>query len=150
MVKACGACTETYSEELLETHHKVPQYLNGSDDPVNLIDICPVCHTTIHTLARLLKKSAQKANIFLYENYGDKPITHTLLIQLAKTIIYEEEHSPEKDYVHVPLKVPKAIHQQLADLSKRSKINMHDFILALIEKEGRKSLARGEFNLKRR
>jgi hypothetical protein len=150
MIKACGACWETYSEDLLETHHKVPQYLNGSDDPENLVDICPICHTSIHKVVGMLKKNPGKASAFLYENYGDDQRIHTLIIQLAKVIIYEEENSPDKDYVNVFLKVPKETHRVLSDLSKLSKINMHDYIISLIDREGRRSQERGSFTLRRR
>jgi hypothetical protein len=65
-------------------------------------------------------------------------------------IIYEEENSPDKDYVNVFLKVPKETHRVLSDLSKLSKINMHDYIISLIDREGRRSQERGSFTLRRR
>lgn len=150
MIKACGICTETYNESLLETHHKVPRCLKGSDDPSNLIDICPVCHTSIHSLVRLLKKDAGKANEFLHDNYGSNLKIHELLIQLAKVIIYEEENMEEKDHVLVFIKMPHPIHRMLSDLSKGSRISMSDYILSLIEREGRRSLERGKFTLRKR
>ena len=82
--------------------------------------------------------------------YGDKPKVHKLIIQLAKTILYEEEALVDKDFINVFLKVPKATHRLLSDLSKGSKINMQDYILNLIEKEGHRSLERGQFTLRRK
>jgi hypothetical protein len=97
-----------------------------------------------------LKKSPVLAQNFLEDNYRDNPSSQKLLLQLAKTIIYEEEQDPEKDYINIFLKVPVKTHQILADLSKASRINMHDYILGLIDSAGRRSLNRGEFRLKRR
>lgn len=35
---------------LLHRHHIVPRHVGGSDDPSNLIVLCPNCHTAAHRL----------------------------------------------------------------------------------------------------
>jgi hypothetical protein len=150
MIKACGVCGKTYNVDLLETHHKIPRSLKGTDDPSNLIDLCAICHTSIHSLARLLKKDPGKSSAFLYDNYGDDLETHKFIIQLAKVIIYEGENLDQKDDILVFIKMPFATHQMLSDLSKGAKVSMENYILNLIEKEGRKSQERGQFTLRKR
>ncbi len=34
----------------IHTHHIVPKSWGGSDDPANLVQLCPNCHTSIHHL----------------------------------------------------------------------------------------------------
>jgi hypothetical protein len=150
MIKACGVCKEIYNIDLLETHHKIPRSLKGSDDPSNLIDLCAICHTSIHTLARLLKKDPGKAAAFLYDNYGDDLETHKFITQLAKVIIYEGENVDQKEDVLVFIKMPFATHQMLSDLSKGCRVSMEKYILSLIEKEGRRSQERGQFILRKK
>lgn len=146
--KPCGICQEPYSADLLERHHKVPRHLNGSDDPSNLIDICPVCHTSVHYLARMVKKSQNQASEFLSINYGSYPkTTQDLLVQLAKVIILEAEQSGEKEYVNVPWKAPLEIHSKLSEMAKESKCSMITLIENLVEAEHRrrKGLVKPEF-----
>lgn len=35
-------------------HHVVPVYLGGTDDPSNLVWLCPTTHTNVHELLRLM------------------------------------------------------------------------------------------------
>jgi hypothetical protein len=136
---------------MLETHHKIPRHLKGSDDPVNLIDICPNCHTATHDLSRLLKKSQAKAAEYLEGNYPGNQKAQKLLIQLAKVIIAEEDNEPEKEFVKVPLTLPVSIHSKLRDSSRLAKCSMHKYIEYLIEKDYRgNNTARGSFDLRKK
>lgn len=36
--------------DILERHHIVPRRYGGSDEPVNLVDVCPTCHRALETL----------------------------------------------------------------------------------------------------
>ncbi len=45
----CYFCHNEHTE-LLETHHIVPRRFNGSDDPKNLVSVCPNCHRKLERL----------------------------------------------------------------------------------------------------
>lgn len=45
----CYFCGED-DESILETHHVVPRRFGGSDDPENLVDVCPSCHGKLEEL----------------------------------------------------------------------------------------------------
>lgn len=137
MIKPCGICSTPYGEDLLESHHKVPRHLKGSDDPKNLIDICPICHTSVHTLARFLVQSQEKAAKFLNENFPGRTKVHDILIQLARVIIAEAEEMPEKDYVNVPWRAPVEIHAKLREMAKESRCSMISVLEAIVVKEWR-------------
>ena len=136
-MKKCGVCGINASNDMLETHHIKPRHLNGTDDPKNLIDICSNCHSATHKLAFILKKDSKKAAAFLDLNYPEKTKSHQLLLEMAKTIIVESEKELKKDFVNVSYRPEEPVHRKLKDMAKQSKINMHDFITYLIEKEWR-------------
>jgi hypothetical protein len=43
----CYFCDE---KERIETHHIVPSRFDGSDDPENLVGVCPTCHSKLENL----------------------------------------------------------------------------------------------------
>jgi len=43
-------CYFCASEGPIETHHIVPRRYNGSDEDVNLVDLCPTCHERLEAL----------------------------------------------------------------------------------------------------
>jgi hypothetical protein len=47
--ESCYFCHEP-DTHLLEVHHIVPQRFDGSDDPVNLVCVCPTCHERLERL----------------------------------------------------------------------------------------------------
>lgn len=47
--ETCFFCGED-TEEVLETHHVVPQRFGGTDRPENLVDVCPSCHGKLESL----------------------------------------------------------------------------------------------------
>ena len=140
--KPCGCCGTGYSEDLLESHHKVPRHLNGSDDPINRIDICPICHTAVHTVARLLKTDTTKVASWLELNYPCNPKARQLILELARVILLEAEQAPVKDYVNFPMRLSHEVHRKLKELTREShkdrKGNMHDLVVELIEAEWRR------------
>jgi hypothetical protein len=149
-MKHCGVCSNPHSEDMLETHHRVPRHLKGSDDPSNLIDICPNCHTAIHDLSRLLKIGQSATAAYLETNYHNKRKAQKLLIELAKVIVAEEEEIHDKDFIKVPLTLPVEIHRKLRDSSKSAKCSMHKYIEYLIEKDYRmNNERRGTFDLRK-
>lgn len=147
MIKPCGICTIPYGEDLLESHHKVPRHLKGSDDPSNLIDICPICHTSVHALSRFLVQSQARAVKFLEENYPGKKKVQDTLVQLAKVIIAEAEEMPEKDYVNVPWRAPIEIHAKLREMAKESRCSMITVLETIVVKEwkARRGVAKPDF-----
>ena len=136
-MKNCGVCGITASNDMLETHHIKPRHLNGSDDPANLIDICSNCHSATHKLAFILKRDSQSAAGFLELNYPGQTRAQQLLVDMAKTIIVEGEKELKKDFVNVSYRPEEPVHRKLKDMARQSKINMHDFLTYLIEKEWR-------------
>lgn len=42
----CAGCSAEYP--FMEGHHIVPQAEGGSDDPSNVVDLCPNCHRLMH------------------------------------------------------------------------------------------------------
>lgn len=137
MMKNCGICNRPCTEHLLETHHMVPRGLNGSDDSTNLIDICPICHTSTHVLARLIKKSKVEAENFLASNFAGNKQAQEMLVKLAKVIILEEETAGPKEFVNVMYRPSMEIHKKLREMTKESKTNMLNLLDTLIEKEWR-------------
>lgn len=45
----CFICDRGNSS-ILETHHIIPQRYGGSDDPENLVTLCPSCHQAIESI----------------------------------------------------------------------------------------------------
>lgn len=45
----CYFCHEP-DEHILESHHIVPRRHGGSDDPENLVQVCPTCHQKLERL----------------------------------------------------------------------------------------------------
>jgi hypothetical protein len=122
--------------DMTEEHHKVPRYLNGSDDPRNLIRICPTCHTVIHHLTTRLKKSYEDATTFLNANFPGQTTVQDLLIELSRTIIAEEENAPPKDHIHVMWEPDLKTHAKLREMAKQSG-SIPKLLEYLIEKEWR-------------
>lgn len=138
----CGACGRPATKEMLETHHRKPRNTGGGDSPDNLIDLCSDCHTSAHILARMMQKKdvSMKGRIqdFLDTNYPGNRKAHEILIELAKTIVLEEENAGPKQAINVFLKPNRVLHQKLKDMARASKVSMVDFIYNLIEAEHRR------------
>jgi hypothetical protein len=47
-----------YLARLLHAHHVVPVACGGTDDPDNLIVVCPTCHAVAHALGRIGRMAA--------------------------------------------------------------------------------------------
>lgn len=65
-MKAVGVCkTCKYTGKDTHIHHIIPKSLGGSDEDVNLIELCTVCHGKVHNVAfsgdsGLIKKGINK------------------------------------------------------------------------------------------
>jgi hypothetical protein len=68
----CGACGENDVTKL-ENHHLVPRSAGGSDDPMNLITLCHVCHGKAHGYQRRNIRVLSVAGIAKAKANGKKP-----------------------------------------------------------------------------
>lgn len=66
----------------LEHHHIWPKGLGGTDDPSNLVWICPTTHTNAHEILRLFMRNGLMSFYELGELY-DTPVSK-YAYQLAK------------------------------------------------------------------
>lgn len=143
-MKYCGACNRQATESLLETHHRKPRNAGGEDDLSNLIDLCPDCHTSTHLIARMLKKKGAPLTGTIQEyldtNYSQNRQAHEMLIELARTVVIEEEQNLKKDFVNVFYRPNNVNHQKLKDMAKQSKVSMTDLIDLLVESEYRRRM----------
>lgn len=56
----------------IDAHHILPKAHGGSDDPWNLLDVCPNGHRRIHDYIRLLGKHNGKAPWLKRKFFGHK------------------------------------------------------------------------------
>lgn len=138
----CGACGRQATGSALETHHRKPQNAGGEDDISNLIDICADCHTSTHLLARMMKRKGEPATALIREyleiNYPENRQAHEILIELARTVVMEEEGAGPKEAINVMYKPQRAVHQKLKDMARESKVSMLVLLDNLIEAEWRR------------
>ena len=60
----CGCCSKQLPTLHKHVHHKIPRALDGKDIPDNLIELCPGCHDTLHSIAyRMLSKKTTQTQI---------------------------------------------------------------------------------------
>lgn len=59
----CG-CVSNHNPNPMELnrHHVVPQYAGGSNDPSNLVWICPTTHANVHELLRAWEEAGGEPN----------------------------------------------------------------------------------------
>jgi hypothetical protein len=74
---------------------------------------------------------------FLEENYPGDFDVHKLMIDMAQTVVLEEENG-EKTEVNVMYKPTVEVHKKLKDLAKQSKVSLVHLIDELIEAEYRR------------
>lgn len=141
-MKYCGACNRQATDSALETHHRKPRNAGGEDDLSNLIDICADCHTSTHQLARMMKKKGGPCQAVIQEyldiNYPGNRQAHEILIDLARTVVMEEENAEPKEFVNIFYKPNRIIHQKLKDMARESKVSMVVLLDNLIEAEYRR------------
>jgi 5-methylcytosine-specific restriction endonuclease McrA len=60
----CVGCAADLKADGAHVHHVLPRASGGSDEPANLISLCPMCHAAVHPhlgvglARRLLQKAA--------------------------------------------------------------------------------------------
>jgi len=98
-VFSCGCCSKTLPTLHKHVHHKLPRALGGKDIPDNLIELCPACHDTLHSIAyKMLSKkssSTQMIDSLSLIYIGNKKAQETCL-QLAMAVRNAHIHAKEK------------------------------------------------------
>lgn len=60
----CGCCSKKFPTLHRHVHHKMPKALGGKDTSDNLIEICPSCHDTLHSIAqKMMNKGVSPTQI---------------------------------------------------------------------------------------
>lgn len=64
MIFRCHICDGDFPDIHKHTHHIKPRSLGGTDDPSNLVELCPGCHDALHAIAyKLASKKASPSRI---------------------------------------------------------------------------------------
>jgi len=74
----CYVCGFDY-EPILETHHILPQKSGGSDEPTNLVRLCPNCHRLTHEYMRRSEAMILAKVRETWYRQGQKQATYDLL-----------------------------------------------------------------------
>jgi len=95
----CGCCSKQYPTLHKHVHHKVPRALGGKDIAANLIELCPGCHDSLHSIAhRMLSKKVSQTQIIdsLMLIYIDNKKAQDICLQLALNVRNAQIQSDEK------------------------------------------------------
>jgi hypothetical protein len=139
----CGCCSEKFPNLHKHTHHKKPRALGGSDNPDNLIDICPGCHDTLHRLAYMMRSgkysevSIRDTALFVYK---ENQLARENVLSLARIVkdamILSDESGIDEDQ---PVGISTVIRKKHKDLihlhCKDRKISLEDYVRSLLIKD---------------
>jgi hypothetical protein len=139
----CGCCDEIFPDIHLHTHHKVPQALGGTDEPSNLIDLCPGCHDTLHNVAyKLMNRNYSVVSVLdsvklVYkENARAIKICTELAIKVRDSMVLSREKGKSPDQlVQLSLTLRKRHKDLLALRAQELHLSQEDYIRVIVLKD---------------
>jgi len=136
----CGCCGKQFPTLHKHSHHKTPRALGGKDTPDNLIEICPSCHDTLHSVAyRMLSKKTSHSQLIdsLALIFVDNKKAQDTCFQLAINVRNAQILSQEKGLgpnhiINIGTSLRKFFKPLITNRARELKLSQESYLRMLI------------------
>ncbi len=126
--------------DFVNEHHKVPKSLGGKNTPDNLVKLCPGCHQSMHTIARMMRnpKRVGEVRTALQITFPG-PQAQTRCVELAqlecrsRALKRAEVEADTEREIGVGLKLKRPYRDALQLIARDRKLSMANYTRKIME-----------------
>lgn len=137
----CYICHDEKPSDFVNSHHKVPKSLGGSDGPDNRLELCSGCHQDLHVLARMMRnpKRVGEVRTALQSMFPQGSVQArcmelaTLIIKSQVTLAESAAGDTDRE-IGVGLKLKKPYRDALQVIARDRGLSMSKYVRKIVEK----------------
>jgi hypothetical protein len=126
--------------DFVNSHHKVPKSMGGTDAPDNKVNLCPGCHQEMHAVARMMRNPKRVGEVKTALNMAfPGPQAQARCVELAQLECRSKilnraavEADTERE-IGVALKLKKPYRDALQLIARDRKLSMANYARKIME-----------------